>query len=815
MSTKEGRADQWEQGSLSTAPPPSSDMGAEIRTVKVPISGMTCAACSSRVQRALEKTGGVNDATVNLMTRSAVVSYDSTSVTPEQLVQVIRETGYGAEMASPDQSALAEQEAQDQAQEEEYVSLRLKAGVALVFAAIGMVISMPVMSAPGGGAGHRHGEESTVAGDPLMSWVHGVIDPWLSGLVPWLYQLDTMLLSYLLLIMTLGVMGWAGRHFYTGAWAAFRHHAADMNTLVAVGTGAAFLFSVAATFFPGFFLSRGVAPAVYYEAVLFIVALILLGNMFEARAKRQTSRALQSLVELQPDSARVLREGEESVIPIAEVRPDDEVLVRPGERIPVDGVVLTGRSAVDESMLTGESMPVEKSVGDTIIGGTINGTGAFRFRATRLGGDSMLSQIVRLMRDAQGSRAPIQRLVDRVTGIFVPASMSIAIATFVVWFVAGPQPALIPAFAAAVAVLIIACPCAMGLAVPTAVMVATGRGAEAGILIKGGEALQRARDVNVVVLDKTGTVTEGRPAVTDIVVAPDASWSEDELLRSAASLEASSEHPLGESIVRHARERGLKPADPESFQSVTGRGAIGTVEGLSLAVGNEGLMKDQGVQIHALSETAEALARRGRTPMFVAIDGSLAGLIAVADPIRPTSREAIRRLRKMGLEVVMLTGDRRRTAEAVAEEAGIERIVAEVLPEGKVAEIRRLQSSGRVVAMVGDGINDAPALAQADVGIAMGSGTDIAAEAGDVVLMHGDLSGVSGAIHLSRRTLRTMKQNLFWAFLYNAAAIPIAAGLLYPFFGILLSPILASAAMAFSSVSVVSNSLRLRRVHLA
>jgi P-type Cu+ transporter len=812
MTTTKQTADAWERGSLSTPPAPAAPAAVK---VTVPVSGMTCAACTSRVQRALERTSGVQQASVNLMTNNAVVTFDGAAVTPERLVQVIRDTGYEAELPSPDRSAFAEQEAQDRAQEQEFRELRLKAVVSLVFAAVGMVISMPVMSAPHAAAHDAHAELAPGAGDPFMNWIHGAIDPWLMGVMPWLYTIDVRLLTSLLLAMTVAVMAWAGRHFYTRAWAAFRHHAADMNTLVAIGTGAAFIFSVAATFFPSFFLSRGVAPAVYYEAVLFIVALILLGNMFEARAKRQTSKALRALVELQPETARVLRGEAEVVIPVEEVVHGDLVLVRPGERLPVDGEVVAGSSAVDESMLTGESLPVEKAAGDRVIGGTINRTGAFRYRATNLGTDSVLSQIVRLMRDAQGSRAPIQKLVDRVTGVFVPISISIAIATFVVWYVAGPDPSLIPAFAAAVAVLIIACPCAMGLATPTALMVATGKGAESGILIKGGEALQRARDVTTVVLDKTGTVTEGKPAVTDLELASGGRWEEPEFLRLVASLEGASEHPLAEAIVRHAEERGVVRMQPESFDSVTGRGATGIVDGHALAIGNAAMMADYAIDVAPLRTRAEELAGRGRTPMYAALDGELAGLIAVADPIKESSRAAIQRLHRMGLDVVMLTGDNRRTAEAVAREAGIERVVSEVLPEGKVAEVRRLQDAGRVVAMVGDGINDAPALAQADVGIAMGTGTDIAAEAGDVVLMRGDLQGVAGAIELSRRTLRTMKQNLFWAFVYNAAAIPIAAGLLYPFFGILLSPILASAAMAFSSVSVVTNSLRLRAARIA
>jgi P-type Cu+ transporter len=810
MTMGDRTGDQWSRGSLAEPPPPDTERGTEAVKITVPVSGMTCAACSSRVQRALEKSPGVEQASVNLMTESAVITFDGSATSPDRLVEVIRETG--AELASADRTAFEEQEAQDAAQEAEFRELRLKALVSLILAAIGMVISMPVMSAPHAG---EHAEHGVAAGDPFMAWVHGVIDPWLTGLMPWLYRIDVQLLSFLLLAMTVLTMGWAGRHFYTRAWAAFRHHSADMNTLIAIGTGAAFLFSLAATLVPDFFLSRGVAPAVYYEAVLFIVALILLGNMFEARAKRQTSKALRALVELQPKTARVARGDSEVVVPVEEVVHDDVVLVRPGERIPVDGEVVSGGSAVDESMLTGESLPVEKTVGDTVIGGTINRTGAFHYRATNLGADSMLSQIVRLMRDAQGSRAPIQKLVDRVTGVFVPVAISIAIATFVTWFVVGPTPSLIPAFAAAVAVLIIACPCAMGLAVPTAVMVSTGKGAEAGILIKGGEALQRARGVTTVVLDKTGTVTEGRPAVTDLVSVPGTEFSEAEMLRLLASLEGASEHPLAEAIVRYADDRGVRRVQPEGFESVTGRGAVGVVDGRALLVGNDRLMTDYAIDVTPLRALADELAGRARTPMFLAIDGALAGLVAVADPIKESSREAIRRLKRMGLEVVMLTGDNRRTAEAVAAEAGIGRVVAEVLPDGKVAEVRRLQDAGQVVAMVGDGINDAPALAQAEIGIAMGTGTDIAAEAGDVVLMRGDLRGVSSAIELSRRTLRTMKQNLFWAFVYNTAAIPVAAGVLYPFFGILLSPILASGAMAFSSVSVVTNSLRLRTVRLA
>ncbi|HNP81712.1 MAG TPA: heavy metal translocating P-type ATPase [Nitrospira sp.] len=778
--------------------------------VTIPVKGMTCAACQARVQRALQAKPGVLDASVNLMLKSAVVTYDPTATSPMVLVEAIRETGYGAELAAQDQTAFDEQEAQDRAQEEEYRELRHKALVSGSIGVLAMTLSMPLM---GAAEADVHGPVA----DPFMRWAMESMTPVIRAGAPWLYTFTPWVLSYALLTLTMLVMGWAGRHFYVRAWSAFRHHSADMNTLIAVGTGAAFLYSVLATVVPEFFLSRGVLPDLYYEAVIMIIALILTGNALEARAKRQTSAALRRLMELQPNTARVVRAGAEVDIPVNEVQGDEIVVVRPGERIPVDGAIISGTSAVDESMVTGESLPVEKQPGDRLIGGTINRTGAFQYRATTLGADSVLAHIVKLMREAQGSRAPIQKLADQVSGIFVPIVLSLAIATFVIWFVTAGQAPAVRAFAAAVAVLIIACPCAMGLAVPTAVMVATGKGAEGGILIKGGEALQRAGQINTVVLDKTGTITEGRPTVTDVVPVLGTEWSEKDLVRLVASIETSSEHPLAEAIVRYANEQSLPLATADSFQSVTGRGATGVVDGAALAVGNEALMADYAVDLIATKEEAERLAGEGKTPMYIAINGKLAGVIAVADPIKSTSREAIQKLNRMGLTVVMLTGDHQRTAEAIARQAGIDRVVAGVLPEGKVAEVRRRQQAGEVVAMVGDGINDAPALAQADVGFAIGTGTgtDIALEASDVTLMRNDLHGVASAILLARRTMRTMKQNLFWAFVYNVVGIPVAAGILYPAFGILLSPILASAAMAFSSVSVVTNSLRLRRARVA
>lgn len=755
-------------------PQPPAVMPACAKTIRIPVTGMTCAACQARVQRALQQQPGVADATVNLMMNNATVAYDPTGVTPEQLVAAIRGTGYGATLASPELTALEEQARSDAAADEEFALLRNKAVVSSVTGAIAMAAAM-------------------MSGAPSLRWV--------------------------MLVVTAVIMAWPGRHFYLRAWQAIRHGSTDMNTLIAMGTGSAFIYSVIATAWPTLFTGAGVAPDVYYEAVIVIIALILAGNAFEARAKRNTATALRALVELQPRTARVVRSGAEADVPVESVVAGDLVVVRPGERVPVDGVIESGSSAVDESMLTGESLPVTKALGDRVIGGTINGTGSFTLRATTLGIDSVLAQMVKLMRDAQGARAPIQALADRISALFVPTVIGVAILTFAVWYLASDTAPAVRAFAAAVSVLIIACPCAMGLAVPTAVMVATGKGAELGVLIKGGDVLQRAGDVNTMVLDKTGTVTEGRPVVTDLHAASGSRFvsdtGRDGLVSLAASLEQASEHPLADAIVRHAKSRGLPLNPVERFASHTGRGATGVVDGAAVAVGNAEFMADWAVDVAPLAANAAALSGAGKTTVYLAVDGVLAGLIAVADPIRETSRAAIARMHELGLTVVMLTGDHERTAAAITKAAGIDRVVAGVLPEGKVAEIKRLQAEGRVVAMVGDGINDAPALAQADVGMAIGTGTDIAVDAADIVLMRGDLRSAAQAILLSRRTMRTMKENLFWAFVYNVVGIPIAAGVLYPAFGLLLSPMIASAAMAFSSVSVVTNSLRLRRARIA
>ncbi|HZG52959.1 MAG TPA: copper-translocating P-type ATPase, partial [Pyrinomonadaceae bacterium] len=553
------------------------------------------------------------------------------------------------------------------------------------------------------------------------------------------------------------------------------------------------------------------AAPVYFEAASVIIALILLGRLLEARARGKTSDAIKRLMKLQPRTARVVREGGGEVdVPVAEVAVGDVLLVRPGERIPVDGVVLAGASAVNEAMLTGESMPVEKAAGALVFGATINGTGSFTFRATKVGRETVLQQIVRMVEQAQGQRAPIARLADVVSGYFTPIVICVAIAAFVVWFIAAPvESRLSYALVSFVSVLIIACPCALGLATPTAVMVGTGRGAEHGILVKGGEALETAHRLTTIVLDKTGTITKGQPAVAD--VSPAAGFDEDELLRLAASAERGSEHPLGEAIVRRAAERGLALAHASAFEARAGHGVEAEVEGRRVLLGNLKLMTERGVELGNLRERALVSAEAGRTAVYVAIDGAAAGVVAVADEIKADSKAAVAALHGLGLEVLMLTGDSRRTAEAVAREVGIKRVLAEVLPEGKAAEVKKLQAEGKRVAMVGDGINDAPALAQADTGIAIGTGADVAIEASDITLLRGSLNGVATAIALSRQTIKVIRQNLFWAFVYNTLGIPLAAGALYPWTGWLLSPVVASAAMALSSVSVVANSLRLRR----
>ena len=744
-------------------------MTAAVQTIHIPVSGMTCAACQARIQRTLQKQSGVTSASVNLLMHDATVTYDRSATTASTLVDAIRGIGYGAELPTPRASVMEEQDARAAADVNEFKSLRLKAIVSGAIGVFTMVVAMPLM---------------------VPRWIQ-------------------MLLAF-------GVMMWAGRHFYVRAWAALRHGASDMNTLIALGTGSAFVFSVIATVAPQRFSDRGVTPDVYYEAVIIIIAFVLTGNAFESRAKTRTASALRSLVELQPSTARVLRNDVEVDLPIAQLTRGDVISVRPGERVPVDGTVLSGESAVDESMVTGESLPVPKHEGDAVIGGTMNRTGAFRLRATTLGQDSVLSQLVVLMRDAQSTRAPIQSLADRVSAVFVPIVLVLSLATFAAWALIPHDASLVRAFAASVSVLIIACPCAMGLAVPTAVMVATGRGAQLGILIKGGEVLQRAGEIQTVVLDKTGTVTEGRPTVAEIVRV-NSQVNDDDFLRVVASLESVSEHPLADAIVRYARERGVTLETPQRFASITGQGVTGDVMGHAALVGSAVLLGNHLDKAQPLAAVVDRLTRDGHSVLYVAIDGVLAGAIAVTDPIKVSAARAVASLIALGLDVVMLTGDNAQTANAIAQAAGIPRVIANVLPAAKVEAISQLQGENgrRVVAMVGDGINDAPAIAQADVGMAIGTGTDVARQAAGVVLMRGDLQSIVHAISLSRTTMRVMKQNLFWAFVYNVIGIPVAAGVLYPAFGIVLSPMLASAAMAFSSVSVVTNSLRLRRAAIA
>jgi Cu+-exporting ATPase len=725
---------------------------------------MHCAACQTRVQGALEAMPGVTGAAVNLMTHSATVTYDPASVTPAAVVDRVRSTGYGAEAPAEDASAIEEQEALDREQAAAFRALSWKAALAL---AAGVIVAVA----------------------PLPRLV--------------------------LLAITFAVMVGPGRLFYLRAWSAARHRTANMDTLIAVGTAAAFIMSALATVVPDLFIRRGVAPDAYYEAVVFIIALVLIGNALEARATRQTAAALRALIALRPAQARVERDGTEQEIPLDAVRVGDVVVVRPGERIPVDGTIVRGTSAVDESLVTGESLPVDKGPGDFVIGGALNSAGAFAYRVTAVGRETTLARIVALMRAAQGTRAPIQRLADRVSAVFVPTVMAISLVTFVVWLLVapgGPSVAWVRALSAALSVLIIACPCAMGLAVPAAIMVASGKGAQLGILIKGGEALQRLRAVDTIVLDKTGTITEGKPAVTDIVAAGTTAGA---VLRLAGSLEQSSEHPLGRAVVTRAEADGVALTRAEDFQAVPGKGATASVDGVLVAAGNAALMADLVVDIQPLAAAASDAWANGKTVMYVSAAGRLVGMIALADPIRPASRDAVARLNAMGLGVVMVTGDEPRAADAIARQAGITRVVAGVLPAGKVAEIEKLQHAGHIVAMVGDGINDAPALSAADVGIAIGTGADVAIEAADVTLLRGNLEGVPRAVMLSRRTMRIIKQNLFWAFAYNVIGIPIAAGILYPLWGVMLSPILASAAMAVSSVSVVTNSLRLARAHIS
>jgi Cu+-exporting ATPase len=745
------------------------------KTETLDIEGMTCASCASAVEKSLSRTPGVQRAMVNYATEKATVDYVPTQASPATLKEAVINAGYGVMERAPDTSTAERSAEIDRQKTVAYQKLKRRFWVAVGLAAIIMPLSM------------------------LMLWP------------AMMQRVNMQWLNYGLLLLTLPVLGYSGREFYVSAWNGFKHRAANMDTLIAVGTGAAFLYSLAATVVPGFFTSRGLMPEVYYDTTATIIALILLGKVLELRAKTQTSAAMRSLIGLQAKTARVARpDGAEVDVPIEQVQLGDIVVVRPGEKVATDGLITEGTSALDEAMLTGESLPVQKQTGDPVFGATLNKTGSFRFRVTKVGADTMLSQIVKLVEDAQGSRAPIQRLADKVSAIFVPTVVVIAILTFVLWFDLAPAGTRLPlALVNFVAVLIIACPCALGLATPTAIMVSTGKGAEHGVLIRNAEALEKAYQVNTVLLDKTGTITRGEPAVTDFWTLPDQQASQ--LLQVVAAVERQSEHPLAEAVVRHAEAQGVANLAATGFRAVEGKGAAATVSGQAVLIGNRRLLADESVSLSpALITQAEQLLSQAKTVLYIAVAGQAVGLIGVADTVRDTSAAAIKKLQALGIEVVMMTGDNAETAAQVAGQVGITRYFAEVLPADKAGKVKELQAEGRTVAMVGDGINDAPALAQADIGLAIGSGTDVAMEAAGITLMRSDLNGVVTAIELSRQTIRTIKQNLFFAFVYNTLGIPVAAGLLYPFFGILLSPMLAAGAMALSSVSVLTNSLRLR-----
>ncbi|GAB4440597.1 MAG: heavy metal translocating P-type ATPase [Cyanobacteria bacterium J069] len=759
------------------------------------LRGMSCAACANNIEEAIRSVPGVEACSVNFGAEQAAVTYDAHKTDVAAIQAAVDAAGYAALPLNDDVLA-PEADAERQERQTEQRQLTRKVWLSGVVSAILVIGSLPMMT-----------------GLPIPfipMWMHHPL---------------------LQLGLTTPVLVWAGSSFFINAWKALKRHTATMDTLVAVGTGTAFLYSLFPTFAPQWFLAQGLNPDVYFEAAAVIIALLLLGRLLENRAKGQTSEAIRKLVGLQPKTARVIRNGQEFDIPISDVMLGDVILVRPGEKIPVDGEIVEGASTIDEAMVTGESVPVKKQAGDEVIGATLNKTGSFKFRATRVGKDTFLAQIVKLVQQAQGSKAPIQRLADQVTGWFVPAVMAIAILTFILWF--NIMGNVTMALITTVGVLIIACPCALGLATPTSIMVGTGKGAENGILIKGADSLELAHKLQTIVLDKTGTITQGKPTVTDFVPVNGIA-NELKLLRLAASLEQNSEHPLAEAVVQYARSQEVELTDPKGFEAIAGSGVQGYVDRQLVQIGTHRWMAELGIKTSALQSSWDKLEYLGRTVIWIAVDGNVEALMGIADAVKPSSVNAIRTLKRMGLEVVMLTGDNQRTANVIAREVGIDRVFAEVRPDQKASVIARLQQDGnlsphhskpknffpspplplspssRIVAMVGDGINDAPALAQADVGIAIGTGTDVAIAASDITLISGDLHGIVTAIQLSRATIRNIQQNLFFAFIYNVAGIPIAAGILYPVFGWLLNPIIAGAAMAFSSVSVVTNALRLR-----
>jgi len=752
-----------------------NQLGYNARTEKTifSVSGMSCASCVSRVEKSLQGLPGVVSVSVNLASNRAVVEHTGDADIAGML-RAVADAGYKMEIVT------AEEGGADKAAQREMTGLRNQFIFSLCVAAVIMTLSMT-------------------------------------------NALDYAWKPYLLWALATPVQFWAGLRFYRGAWGALKHRAADMNTLIAVGTSAAYLYSVAVVLFPHFFAAAGIGHGLYFDTSSMIIALILMGRFLESRAKGQTSEAIKKLIGLRPNRATAIRDGKDVDLPVEEVVEGDILLVKPGEKVPVDGIVTEGYSTIDESMITGESMPVEKKTGDTVTGATINKTGSFQFRATRVGKDTVLAQIIRLVDEAQGSKAPIQRLADIIAGYFVPIVICIAVVTFIIWLLIGPQPTFTYALLNFVAVLIIACPCALGLATPTAIIVGTGKGAEYGVLIKNGEALERAQKVDTILLDKTGTLTVGQPMVTDIFPVPP--FSEEEALSLAASVERNSEHPLAKAITRIAGERNSKLVEAGGFNALPGFGISATADGRDVLLGNDVMMRDNGINISDVQGKVEGFRDAGKTVLFLGVNRVIAGLFAVADTLKPDAMESVKSLKSMHLDVVMVTGDNQRSADYIARKAGIDKVIAGVLPDNKAREVKSLQDDGHVVAMVGDGINDAPALAQADIGVAIGTGTDVAIETGDITLMRGDMGGIVTAIALSKRTMRTIKQNLFWAFAYNVILIPVAAGILYPVFsrtGVpsslqfifgqygFLNPMLAALAMAASSVTVVSNSLRLK-----
>ena len=814
--------------------------------ISLPVTGMTCANCSLTVERNLNRLDGVKEATVNLATEKAAVTYDSSVVREGQLLALIRDIGYDvptvkAELPITGMTcancartiertlnrmsgvvAASANYASERASVEYLPGVVRLAAIQQAIRDVGYDVIVPVEGESAEDV-ERAAREAEILDQTRKFWVgvaftlplfllsmgrdFGLLGAW--ALEPWV--------NWLFLALATPVQFYVGADYYTGAFKSLRAGSANMDVLVAMGSSAAYFYSLAVLLFPG------IGGHVYFETSAMIITLIKLGKMLEARAKGRTSEAIKSLMGLRPKTARVIRDGEQVDVPVESVELGDIVLVRPGERLPVDGTIVEGHSAVDESMLTGESLPVDKGPGDLVVGGTINKQGLIKFEATRVGAETALAQIIRMVEEAQGSKAPIQRLADRVAAVFVPAVLVTALLTFLAWFFIGGV-GFTESMIFMVAVLVIACPCALGLATPTAIMVGTGKGAEAGILFKSSGALERAHELSAVVLDKTGTITRGEPSVTDVVVVADENpdrqndqlvFDNSALLRLAASAEWGSEHPLGEAIVRAAQEQGMALIEPQGFESVAGRGIAAMVDGARVMVGSERFLESNGIVVNGLGSSLARLEGEAKTAMLVAVDGRAVGVIAVADTVKAGSAEAIAQMVKLGLQVIMLTGDNRRTAEIIGGQVGVSRVVAEVMPGEKVSQLQTLQEQGATVGMVGDGINDAPALAQADVGVAIGTGTDVAMAAADVTLMSGDLRGVPRAIALSRATMRTIKQNLFWAFIYNIILIPLAAGLFYPWFGLRLHPVLAAAAMAFSSIFVVTNSLRLRRVRFA